>query len=174
MVPTSALAAILVYTGYKLINPKVVKELWQFGKGEVAIYAATVAVIVGKDLLAGVLTGVVLSGIKLLYTFSHLKIRLTSDDEGRMATLSLYGSATFIRLPKLAARLEQVPASTELHVDMTHLDYIDHACLDLLMSWARQHEATGGKLVIDWDSMHARFRRDPAELAGISQARRTA
>jgi ABC-type transporter Mla MlaB component len=117
---------------------------------------------------------VVLSGIKLLYTFSHLKIRLTSDDEGRQATLSLHGSATFIRLPKLAARLEQVPANTELHVDMAHLDYIDHACLDLLMSWARQHEATGGKLVIDWDSMHARFRRDPADLAGISQARRTA
>jgi MFS superfamily sulfate permease-like transporter len=174
MVPTSALAAILVYTGYKLINPKVVKELWHYGKGEVAIYAATVAVIVGKDLLAGVLTGVVLSGIKLLYTFSHLKIRLTSEDDERQATLSLHGSATFIRLPKLAARLEQIPANTELHVDMAHLDYIDHACLDLLMSWARQHEATGGKLVIDWESMHARFRRDPHELADNARTRKTA
>lgn len=174
LVPTSALAAILVYTGYKLINPKVVKELWQYGKGEVAIYAATVGVIVGKDLLAGVLTGVVLSAIKLLYTFSHLKVRITYEDEGHKAALSLHGAATFIRLPKLAERLEQIPANTELHVDLARLDYIDHACLDLLMSWARQHEATGGKLVIDWDSMHARFRRDPAERADMSRVRKTA
>src|SRR5262245_17664526 len=81
LVPTSALAAILVYTGYKLINPKVVKELWRYGAGEVAIYAATVGVIVGQDLLAGVLTGVVLSGIKLLYTFSHLKVRVATDGD---------------------------------------------------------------------------------------------
>ena len=39
-----------------------------------------------------------------------------------------------------------------------HLDYIDHACLDLLINWQKQHEATGGSLVIDWESLHARFR----------------
>jgi MFS superfamily sulfate permease-like transporter len=174
MVPTAALAAMLVYTGYKLINPKVVKELWQYGKGEVAIYFATVAVIVGKDLLAGVITGVVLSGVKLLYTFSHLKIRLLPEESGRRATLSLSGSATFLRLPKLAACLEQIPANTELHVDMTHLDYIDHACLDLLMTWARQHTATGGKLVMDWDSMHAKFRQESKKQAAPEPLRQTA
>ena len=26
------------------------------------------------------------------------------------------------------------------------------------MNWAKQHEATGGSLVIDWESLHARFR----------------
>ena len=49
---------------------------------------------------------------------------------------------------------------SELHVDFQHLDYIDHACLDLLMTWAKQHEATGGNLVIDWESLHARFNRE--------------
>ena len=28
------------------------------------------------------------------------------------------------------------------------------------MTWAKQHETTGGKLVIDWDSLHARFKAD--------------
>jgi hypothetical protein len=28
------------------------------------------------------------------------------------------------------------------------------------MTWAKQHEATGGKLVIDWESLHARFNRE--------------
>ncbi len=175
LVPTAALAAILVYTGYKLINPKTVKELWQFGKGEVFIYAMTVGVIVVQDLLAGVITGVVLSGLKLLYTFSHLKLNYTREPETRKATLAMEGSATFIRLPKIAAQLDNIPHDVELHVDMTNLSYIDHACLDLLTSWARQHESTGGRLVIDWESMHARFRQDgEAAAAGPLKLRRSA
>jgi hypothetical protein len=43
---------------------------------------------------------------------------------------------------------------------MKDLDYIDHACLDLLGTWGEQHRAQGGKIVIDWESLHARFRRD--------------
>jgi hypothetical protein len=38
------------------------------------------------------------------------------------------------------------------------LDYVDHACLELLMNWERQHESTGGRLVVDWGQLHARFR----------------
>ena len=39
------------------------------------------------------------------------------------------------------------------------LDYIDHACLELLANWEKQHELTGGKLFVDWDGLEARFRR---------------
>lgn len=173
LVPTASLAAILVYTGYKLINPKVFKELWQYGVGEALIYLATVTVIVSVDLLAGVLTGVVLSAVKLVYTFSHLKIRL-HPKEGPKVMLALDGAATFIRLPKLAAALEGIRPDAELHVDLSHLQYIDHACLDLFMAWARQHEAAGGRLIIDWDSMHARFRRDRNVPPGEVELRRSA
>lgn len=158
MIPTSALAAILVYTGYKLVNPKSIKELLKYGWGEVAIYTATVATIVVTDLLTGVIVGVALAAAKLLYTFSYLQAVLEIDRENKKAVLSLTGAATFVRLPKLATELEDVPPGSELHVDFQHLDYIDHACLDLLMNWAKQHESTGGKLVIDWESLHARFR----------------
>jgi hypothetical protein len=75
--------------------------------------------------------------------------------------LHLEGTATFIRLPKLAAALEAVPADRELHVQFEHLAYIDHACLDLLMNWEKQHAATGGSLVIDWNLLTARFREYP-------------
>lgn len=174
MVPTSALAAILVYTGYKLINPKQVKELLKFGKGEVFVFAVTVAVIVVEDLLAGVLTGVVLSGIKLLYSFSHLKIEYTAEPEARRATLLLNGAATFLKLPMLAARLDNVPHDVELHVDMRRLTYIDHACLDLLTSWARQHESTGGRLVIDWEQMHKSFHQEGTSTSDSVVMRRSA
>ncbi|MGE3314405.1 MAG: SulP family inorganic anion transporter [Planctomycetaceae bacterium] len=159
-IPTAGLAAILVFTGYKLMHPQTIRELWKYGIGEVAIYLITVITIVTTDLLTGVLVGMAASGAKLLYTFSDLQIDLKVRSEARMADLALKGAATFIGLPKLASRLEEVPPNVELHVDLNKLDYIDHACLDLLMNWAKQHEATGGSLVIDWESLHANFRRE--------------
>jgi MFS superfamily sulfate permease-like transporter len=121
--------------------------------------------IVTTDLLTGVLIGIGLSAAKLLYTFSQLETELSTDHNSNRAMLALVGTATFIGLPKLAAALDKVPESAELHVDFEHLDYIDHACLDLLMNWAKQHEATGGRLIIDWNSLHANFRGETPALS---------
>ena len=66
MIPDSALAAMLVYTGYKLVNFKAIRELKKYGWGEVVIYFATLGTIVCTDLLTGVLTGIGLSAVKLL------------------------------------------------------------------------------------------------------------
>lgn len=158
IVPISSLAAILVLTGFKLVNPKVVKSLWKVGKGELFIYIATLVMIVVTDLLTGVLVGIGLSAAKLLYQFARLSIRLEDDPDRKRTVMHLNGTATFIKLPKLAAALEEVKSGTELHVNMERLSYIDHACLDLLMNWEKQHRATGGSLVIDWDSLTAKFR----------------
>ncbi len=157
MIPTAALAGMLVYIGYKLVNFKAIRELQKYGWGEVAIYAATVTTIVCTDLLTGVITGVVLSAMKLLHKFSHLNVQLEVNPKQETAILTLEGAATFVRLPLLAAELESVPHNVELHVDFDQLTYIDHACLDLLTNWSKQHEGTGGTLVIDWDSLHANF-----------------
>ncbi len=159
LIPTAGLAAMLVYTGYKLVNPKAIRKLWAYGKGEVAIYLVTVITIVATDLLTGVVVGIIISAGKLLYVFSHLKTRLAVDPGSNKCVLHVEGAATFVRLPQLARDLERVPDKAELHVDFEHLDYIDHACLDLLMNWAKQHESTGGELVIDWESLHANFHR---------------
>ncbi|GIW79519.1 MAG: hypothetical protein KatS3mg105_1326 [Gemmatales bacterium] len=161
LIPTASLAAILVYTGYKLFNPKTFAELKRFGWGEVGIYTATLCTIVVVDLLTGVIVGIVLAAAKLLYTFSHLNVDLDVDATQSAAKMRLEGAATFIRLPRLADELERVPPGAELHVDFQRLNYIDHACLDLLMNWAKQHESSGGRLVIDWDSLHARFNHQP-------------
>ncbi len=55
--------------------------------------------------------------------------------------------------------IQAVPPNTELHIHIEDLGHVDHACLDLLMNWEKQHEATGGSLVIDWDSLTAKFRQ---------------
>ena len=156
-IPTASLAAMLIYTGYKLVDTRSLRELQRYGWGEVAIYAATVSTIVFADLLSGVLVGIGLSAAKLLYTFSQLVTELDIKPSNSVAVLKLQGAATFVRLPALALELERVPERTELHVDFQGLDYIDHACLELLMTWAKQHESTGGRLIIDWESLHAKF-----------------
>ncbi len=160
MIPTACLAAMLVYIGLKLVNVKSLKALARYGRGEVAIYTTTVLAIVSFDLLTGVILGIVLSSLKLLYTFSHMQADLICNEEQKSARLELRGAATFIRLPLLAEQLERVPRGYQLHVDFEHLDYIDHACLDLLMNWSKQHQSIGGELFIDWDTLHGRFRRE--------------
>lgn len=165
-IPTACLGAILVYTGYKLVNPKAISHLWAYGKSEVGIYAATLVGIVALDLLTGVLIGIALSAVKLLYTFSRLRITLSSQEGSKRMLMTLEGTATFLKLPKLAQVLEQIPAGAELHVDVSQVAYIDHACLDLLMSWRQQHEDLGGKLTIDWGQLHAKFFSGPAPENG--------
>lgn len=170
MIPTSSLAAMLVYTGYKLVDVKSIRKLAQYGRSEVAIYVATVVMIVVSGLLTGVLVGVGLSIFKLLYTFTHVDVKLEDDPKANKTVLLLRGAATFIRLPTIAAELDRVRPSTELHVHFENLSYIDHACLDLLMNWENQHAATGGRLIVDWENLHARFRpaTEPGAINGTS------
>ncbi len=157
LIPTAALAAILVLTGIKLIQFRAIQKLWKESRTEGVICIAVALTVVGFDLLAGVVLGVALSVAKLVYTFSRLRIRRRGDLASGRITLVLEGSATFLRLPKLASALDALPQGITLHVDLKGLSYIDHACLTLLMDWEKQHEATGGKLELDWETLRARF-----------------
>ncbi len=156
-IPTAVLAAVLVFTGYKLMNIAAIRQLARYGRSEVLIYAATLGGIVVVDLLTGVVLGIALSLAKVLYNVSHLEVKLVDGSEPGRHELHLRGAATVVRLPRLAAALERVPPSAELHVHLDALDYIDHACIDLLMNWEKQHMATGGQLSIDWQDLEARF-----------------
>ncbi len=115
-------------------------------------------------ILAACLAAIRLAIAKLLYTFSHLETKLQMSPDGKSAVLNLYGAATFVRLPQFAKAIESIPRGTDLHINLEGLDYIDHACLDLMMSWSKQHEATGGDVTVDWHSLHLMVRQTP-ELA---------
>jgi MFS superfamily sulfate permease-like transporter len=174
LIPVAALAAVLVYTGYKLINVENVRQLAAHGKSELAIYLITVAAIVATNLLEGVLIGLALSALKLLVTFSRLETRLAVAPDQSSATLFVTGAATFIGLPKLAASLERVPAGSELHVHFEELAYIDHACLNLLKNWEKQHRVTGGELIVEWSELEHRYRdRRPMRAQAASEVPRT-
>lgn len=158
LIPIAALAAVLVFTGYKLVNVAAIRELAKYGNQELAIYFATLVTIVSVDLLSGVLVGVGLSIVKILYALSHLEVDMQPRAEGDGLDCTLRGTATVLRLPYLAARLETVPPNTAVHVHLDELDYIDHACLELIANWEKQHERTGGTFFVDWAGLQGRFR----------------
>lgn len=152
MIPTACLAAILVYTGYKLVKPDTIIKLWKISRWEVLIYAVTLGMVVSTNLLEGVIAGTILAVIRLLFTLSSLQGR--SVEKGGQIQLALRGSATFLSLPKLVSILERQPLGRDLHIYVDELNHIDHACMELLQSWEKQYQLSGGTLTIEWQTLH--------------------
>ncbi|WP_333984416.1 SulP family inorganic anion transporter [Ectopseudomonas khazarica] len=146
-IPVASLGAVLVYTGCKLVDPRAMRNLGQYGRIPVAIYAATALCIVFTDLLSGVLLGFALTLAKLLWSASRLRIRLVESAPGE-AELRMRGAATFLRVPLLAEHLARVEPGTRLHLSLAQVSYIDHACMELLQDWDRSARAQGGGLEI--------------------------
>lgn len=158
-VPVASLAGLLVFTGVKLLNVKAMKEIRNVGRVELAIYAITVGTIVGVDLLTGVVTGLVLSGVKLLLSLSHLSVatHLKDDEE---VVVQLRGAATFLRLPTLTSTLEALPAKSRVILQQDGLHLMDHACLQHLETWRRRHIGTGGEVRIESKAARQPVRAD--------------
>ncbi len=172
-IPLSALAAILVFTGYKLAYPKIVPTLLKYGKGEVFIYFVTIIMIVATNLLEGVLVGLGLSLIKLLYAFSHLDVRKEENAAATSVDLYLKGSATLIRLPKLAAELEKLKPGANVTCTSAISTTSTTPASTCLSNWDRQHAATGGSVTIEWDELSKKYhQRRAVQHEGRAPSRR--
>jgi MFS superfamily sulfate permease-like transporter len=156
-IPTACLGAVLVFTGYKLMNVSIIHELKAYGRSEVVIYLGTLGAIVATNLLTGVLVGVGLAIWKLLYTTQNLETKVEQASGASTVTyrFHLMGIATFVSLPKLATALEEIPPGVTVDVRVESLRHIDHACLDLLESWVKLHEQKRGRVHIDWNKLKA-------------------
>ena len=174
-VPTSALAAVLVYTGFRLIDYPAALRLWRENRSEAGIYTVTALTVFCVGLLPGLLAGVAISLGRLIWEFSRLEIERRPEPELGRYELTLRGNATFLRLPYLADALADVPPDAELHLNVEGLDVIDRACLDLLHDWQRENEPYGGRLALNHESLAARFWRRPrrrSEESGTQKPRR--
>jgi MFS superfamily sulfate permease-like transporter len=156
MVPTASLAAVLVYTGYKLVNPANIRRLVQYGAFPVVIYAATVVMIVATDLLTGILVGIGLSIVKILYGLTHMHVRVTRSEH--RIDVHVVGAATFVRMPKLVDTLDALPKGVDVHIHLGAVSYVDHACMEALANWERQRSATGSRVSVSWDDLRALYR----------------
>ncbi len=157
LIPKAALGGILVYTGIKLVNVAALRELYARGRSELAIALVTMGAVVFIDLFEGIILGLAIAIGKLLYTFTHLEVKSEPSKDGKAHHLYLSGSATFLRLPLLAETIEKIPLDRVLHVHIDRLDYIDHACLELIsQAKKRRGGSTATGLLINWDELAER------------------
>jgi MFS superfamily sulfate permease-like transporter len=162
LIPTASLAAVLIFVGVKLVKPAEVRKLARFGKVPVIIYFASMLTIVATDLLTGVIVGVALSLLRLLYTVTHLEARI--EEENGETHVHLSGIGTFVSIPKITQALDQVsPDSGMVHVHCSNLRYIDHACIEVIESWTERLEQNGQVVNIEMEKLHLRYRAPVSE-----------
>jgi len=173
LIPISSLAGVLVYTGYRLVDVKALRGLSKFGRGELIICWVTLLGVVTTDVLTGILVGFLVSAARLVYVLSHCRTQIRQEGS-RQVVVEIQGSATFFTLPALARSLRRVRTGQEVHVFVSRLNYIDHACLEHLMSWEEKYLERGGEVFIEWDHLMGRFRspltREIAEKGAVEQA----
>lgn len=162
MIPTAALAAILVHIGYKLVNPGAIRDLKKRGGwGEVVICVATIGTIVATDLLTGVVVGFGLAAARLLWSATRLRVQSEALEDGSVR-VDLVGASTFLGLPRLAQALESIPMKTRVQVRLDHLTLADAATLDFLHGYQQRHIALGGEVEVCWDTLRSRTEGPPA------------
>jgi len=142
LIPVAALAAVLVHSGAKLARPAVLVGLWRQDRGEAVVAVLTCAAIVATDLLVGVLVGVGAAICKCAWQVSALSTEKTTSDG--VLHLRLTGTATFLRLPRIVAALDQVPPAHPVRLDLSGLRHLDHACRTAVDHWVARHRAADG------------------------------
>ncbi len=156
LIPVCTLAAALVYTGLRLMNPKVGIELAKHSRIEMIIYLVTAVCIFAFGLLQGVLIGFVMAVIQVIYKLNHCKISVEKEDN--KVTIELKGNATFLALPKIAKVIENTKENQEVKIITSYLNYVDHAILELFTHWESDYHKAGGQVTLDWDDLKTRTR----------------
>lgn len=155
LIPVCTLAAALVYTGGRLMNPETAVKLGEQSKVEAAIYITTAICIFSFGLLQGVLIGFIFAVMQVLYRLNYLSIKV--EKLGKQVIVHFHGNATFLTIPKISRMIEGIEARKEVHIRIKRLRYIDHAIVDFLKTWESDYEKSGGQVSVDWQDL----RRDP-------------
>lgn len=143
-IPMAALAAILVVTGWRLVNLTHVRHLFHsYGVLPALIWAATLVTVVVEDLLTGVLVGIALTVLELVPHLGRLRLRIEQTARGEGSDIALSGSATFLTLGKLSQALDAVPAGVPVRLDFSRVHAVDHTSAEMLRDWLGRRRAGG-------------------------------
>ncbi|QSQ14597.1 SulP family inorganic anion transporter [Myxococcus landrumensis] len=144
LVPLTVLAGLLVVVGAKLVNMHHIRELSK--RGEVVVYAATVAGVVGINLLAGIGLGLLVAILRLLWRLGSVKVDVTQANGEHLVRVS--GSLTFVGVPRLSSALAQIPSGSKVRIDLS-VDTLDHSGFEAIESWSDTYRKTGGSVVME-------------------------
>lgn len=130
MIPLSALAAILIYTGYKLAKPSLFKSFYKKGFDQFAPFLITIIAIIFTDLLIGILIGI---GVGLFFVLrSNFKTALFVVNDHNRYLFRLRKDVSFLNKPILKAKLEEVTANALVIIDISRADFIDKDVIEVI------------------------------------------
>jgi MFS superfamily sulfate permease-like transporter len=137
-IPLASLAAILVFVGYRLANPKEFFHMYHIGFEQLLIFVTTIIMTLKTDLLIGVFSGI---GLKILIALIRgLTVKeffiaaIKIHREGDSALITVQNGATFWNLFKLKQMVDSAPDVQEIKIDITRVKLVDHTTLDYLHS----------------------------------------
>ncbi len=134
-IPLSALAAILLLTGYKLAKPALVMEMYRKGVSQFTPYLITVLAILATDLLKGIAVGIACGLFYVVKANFHAAVALTRKDNHYL--LRLRNNVSFLNKALLRELLDQVEPEGDLIVDGTYADFIDEDILGTLRDFRK-------------------------------------
>ncbi|MCI5082040.1 MAG: SulP family inorganic anion transporter [Saprospiraceae bacterium] len=153
-IPLAALAAILVFTGYKLAAPRVFKHAYEQGMEQLLFLCGTLIITLFTDLLWGIIGGfmltllvhILLSRVPVTTFFSMVfksDTYLTRDNNGNYE-LWIKGIANFLGILRLKKLIETVPKEQQLRVHLSEARLVDLTVLEVMNDYERKFEEAGG------------------------------
>jgi MFS superfamily sulfate permease-like transporter len=149
-IPLAALAAMLVFTGFRLASPQEFIHMYHVGREQLIVFVSTILGVLATDLLVGIGIGIlvkaiihVLNGTPIGSLFkSNLEV---ADGEGDTATITVNRSAVFstwISLKRCIAR----QTAKKVVVDLSGTKFVDHTVMANLDVLKREFEESDREL----------------------------
>ncbi len=152
-IPLAALAALLVFTGFRLSSPKEFAKTLAVGLDHFAVFVITILGVLATDLLIGVAIGIVVElaihisrGLKLGNVFSMAYHVHQTDTETYHIEVS--GAAVFSNFITLKSLLADFPAHQNVFFDLSEADLIDHTVMEFIHHFTEEYNHAGGRCEI--------------------------
>lgn len=139
-IPLCTLAAILMYTGYKLTKPEIYRNIYAQGMDRFIPFIVTLVVIIVFNFLAGIVAGLVVSLFYILKSNSEARLDVVQENypSGVINRLILPQQITFLNKASLTAELETIPFHSQLIIDARYAVYIDKEILELIKDFREE------------------------------------
>ncbi|UBM60376.1 hypothetical protein LAG90_06920 [Marinilongibacter aquaticus] len=168
-----ALAAILVYTGYKLAKPKLISEIREIGGEQLIIFVVTVVATLFTDLIVGILIGIFTTFLVHMYlTKSPLlffrnmgrnNVELTLERDGKKrATVKYF--ASFVNFFRLKRVLDEIEPTDRVVVDFLQCGFVDHTVMENLWDYEQVFDKNGGEFEVIGLDLHSAESAHPFAL----------
>ncbi|MBK7310085.1 MAG: SulP family inorganic anion transporter [Sphingobacteriaceae bacterium] len=134
LIPLSALAAVLIMTGYKLARPGLFKSMYRQGLDQFLPFIITILVMLFTDLLKGVTVGILVAIFFILKQNYKLPFKIIKEKiDGRWNYfIKLSQNVTFINKGKFIELFKSIPAGAKVHIDGGRSTFIDKDILEII------------------------------------------